>query len=645
MISFECKNCGGELELVSEGIGRCTSCRSKQPMPRINDEKFNRANRLRLENVNFDDAREIYETIVNDNPNEAEAYWGIVLCRYGIEYVKDPYTDEYKPTCNRIIESSIQEDADFKKAVSCASDEENREYYINQARMIDKIQQRILSIARTEQPYDIFISFKASDDVTKEETEDSKRATSMYYALKEKGYRVFFSKETLKDKAGEEYEPYIYAALKSAKVMILVGTKAEYMNAKWVKNEWRRFNKMRLDGEKKLILPAYAKMDPYEFPFELNGMQALSMERMDFLMDLLSNIERFIGESAKDRNDRETSESVNKILEQKGFVSNKYARWNENGKKLLEMGHYNEALLEFNKAIEENPNYANAYWNRLLTKLKISEEQMKGIAIDFTDEKDYIMAITYAEGEERERYVEVANISKKNLQLQNDYEKETRRIYIEYTSNNENSENPLLSKRREKETAIEKGVEQIKKTYPKMLSTSIMFTIIYGVGWITALVGAGLVQMGVAAGKPVYWIGFGICILVSLVFIWICVPTILLKLIVSALSPFIAIIATIICIISVIVGSVKNKKFKKVYDSYMQDVDEYEKVLDDLGVEYKKRLYELNKEYDEKNKNTFFTISKGNAINYTNFEQELRDKYIIRDIEVFTKDDEEENAQ
>ena len=40
--------------------------------------------------------------------------------------------------------------------------------------------------------------------------------------LVEKGYRVFFARITLEDVAGTEYEPYIFAALNSAKVMVVL---------------------------------------------------------------------------------------------------------------------------------------------------------------------------------------------------------------------------------------------------------------------------------------------------------------------------------------------------------------------------------------------------------------------------------------
>ena len=49
---------------------------------------FSRANRLRTA-CQFDSARNVYEDIIKNFPEEAEAYWGLILCKYGIEYVDD----------------------------------------------------------------------------------------------------------------------------------------------------------------------------------------------------------------------------------------------------------------------------------------------------------------------------------------------------------------------------------------------------------------------------------------------------------------------------------------------------------------------------------------------------------------------------
>ena len=61
---------------------------------------FNRANILRMKSE-FDKAEEIYEKIIQRDSTQAEAYWGLILCKYGIEYVDDPATYKKIPTCHR----------------------------------------------------------------------------------------------------------------------------------------------------------------------------------------------------------------------------------------------------------------------------------------------------------------------------------------------------------------------------------------------------------------------------------------------------------------------------------------------------------------------------------------------------------------
>jgi len=88
--------CGGNLEVADNiTVCECEYCGTQQTLPKTHDEViinlFNRANNLRSK-CEFDKAQEIYEKIVSSNPEESEAYWGIILCKYGIEYVEDPAT-------------------------------------------------------------------------------------------------------------------------------------------------------------------------------------------------------------------------------------------------------------------------------------------------------------------------------------------------------------------------------------------------------------------------------------------------------------------------------------------------------------------------------------------------------------------------
>jgi hypothetical protein len=82
---------------------------------------FSRANRLRA-NCEFDKAADVYESIVADFPEEAEAYWGLVLCKFGIEYVDDPATGKKVPTCHRSSFDSVLDDTDLELALKkCGS--------------------------------------------------------------------------------------------------------------------------------------------------------------------------------------------------------------------------------------------------------------------------------------------------------------------------------------------------------------------------------------------------------------------------------------------------------------------------------------------------------------------------------------------
>ena len=117
MAILKCKMCGGDLN-VTEGVSVCACeyCGTMQTVPTVDDEKkitlFARANRLRFNNE-FDKAAGVYESIVADFPEEAEAYWGLVLCQYGIEYVDDPATGKKIPTCHRSSFESVMDDNNF----------------------------------------------------------------------------------------------------------------------------------------------------------------------------------------------------------------------------------------------------------------------------------------------------------------------------------------------------------------------------------------------------------------------------------------------------------------------------------------------------------------------------------------------------
>ena len=294
MSVFKCKMCGGTIEFEQGAtIGTCDSCGSQQTLPRLDDDKksnlYDRANHFRRNN-DFDKAMSIYESILNEDKTDAEAYWSIVLCRYGIEYVEDPATLQRVPTINRAQYTSIFADEDYKAAIQYATIEQ-KILYENEAKTIDKIQKGILEISNQEEPFDVFICYKETDSLGKR-TRDSVLANDLYHQLTQEGFKVFFSRITLEDKLGVAYEPYIFAALNSAKVMVVIGTKSEYFNAVWVKNEWSRYLALIKGGAKKVLIPAYKDVDPYDLPEEFSHLQAQDMSKLGFMQDLIRGIKK-----------------------------------------------------------------------------------------------------------------------------------------------------------------------------------------------------------------------------------------------------------------------------------------------------------------------------------------------------------------
>ena len=368
MAIIKCKMCGGDIELSPDKtFGTCEYCGSTMTLPKVSDDQraalFNRGNHFRRSGE-FDKALAIYENIVREDDTDAEAHWCCALCRFGIEYVEDPNTYEYLPTCHRASFDSILEDVDYLAALE-HSDGITRRQYQKDAAKIAEVQRGILATSQKEEPFDVFICYKETDDATKERTRDSLDAQEIYYNLTQEGYRVFFSRITLEDKAGTEYEPYIFAALNSAKVMVAIGEKAEYFNAVWVKNEWSRFLSLMRKDRSKLLLPCYKNMDPYDLPEQLSVLQGYDMTRIGFMQDLIRGVKKVLAKNEPKETVRETV--VQQVVQQSTGGANLTAQL-KRGNQALEDRDWAAADGFFDKALDMDAECAEAFFGKALAK-------------------------------------------------------------------------------------------------------------------------------------------------------------------------------------------------------------------------------------------------------------------------------------
>ncbi len=392
MAVLRCKMCDGDLDYQENAtVMQCKYCRTWQTVPQVNEEEiqnlFNRANVLRRK-CEFDKAEQVYERILEQNDREPEAHWGMILCKYGIEYVKDPATDEHKPTCHRTSYDSIVADEDYKLALEHA-DYASRELYEKEAKEIDVIQKEILALSAKEKPFDVFICYKENDG-NGNRTQDSVIANDIYHQLTQEGFKVFYAAITLEDKLGKDYEPIIFAALNSAKVMLAVGTKPEYFNAVWVKNEWSRYLKLIKKDRTKLLIPCYRNMHAYDLPEEFAHLQAQDMSKVGFITDLIRGIRKVMDASKP----KETTVKIEAVAP----TSQSVAPMLKRVFLCLEDQDFSKASELLENVLNVDPECAEAYIAKLMIEKKLgSKELLYSLDCDLNENSTFIKAKRFAD--------------------------------------------------------------------------------------------------------------------------------------------------------------------------------------------------------------------------------------------------------
>lgn len=352
---LKCKMCGGDLEIIEgQPFAVCENCGTRQTYPHIDDdeirERYNLGNYERRNN-NFDTAFAIYSDLaISSRGDEPEAYWNTMLCRFGILYQKDYRTNQEVPTLNRTQMNSVFEDPGYLKAIEYA-DTNTRAYYEQQAEKIEELRKRFIGVINREEPYDVFICYKETDAFG-QRTEDSVAAQSLYDYLTKEGYKVFLSRVTLADVAGVDYEPYIFAALNSAKVMFVFGTREEYVNAPWVRNEWSRYLSAIKGDFTRLLIPVY-RDDPSYFPAELKMLQGFNMSTPGWYQDAKTRVDKVVGKKTvrQEAAPRAYTGSSDQLI--------------ENAKAQLRLGDRGKARKLYQEVTEKYPSDYRGWWGLL----------------------------------------------------------------------------------------------------------------------------------------------------------------------------------------------------------------------------------------------------------------------------------------
>ena len=437
---MKCNVCGGNLIPNKEGLLICEFCGnvyhdqsvSKELENQLRSKSKNESIKmLELAEANrqcgdYDEAYYAYQGYLENNPKDARGYWGKVLSKYGILFEEEQIgtCTVQKPTLNRMNECSILEDEDYQKAI-LFSNEEQKSEYIATATEIDQIQKHYMSLIFKEKPYDVFICFKAQEDKDGSTTRDSSIAYEIYERLNALGnLNVFFSRITLQEQmAGGLYEPYIYSALNTAKVMILVGTSSEHVNSQWVKNEWSRFHAQMKKDPSKVIIPVVEGMELSKMPELIPLGYGLEYKGEETLAELTEGILNLTGKGRVLEEDEEKKALV--IL--KDQLKTKCD--NKDFKAVREIA---------DKILDIDAKCGEAYYYLLLAEYKVEKGTMLAeldgkwlessyykYAVRFGDEtlKNRLEAIEQRYEMRKENEYEQAELERKQLELEKHFQK------------------------------------------------------------------------------------------------------------------------------------------------------------------------------------------------------------------------------
>lgn len=126
----------------------------------------------------------------------------------------------------------------------------------------------------------VFLSYKNSDNGRV--TEDANIADALYESLCKAGIKTFYSNVTLVEKGSSLYKEAIEEALDDSVVLIVIGTKIDYIKSKWVKYEWSSFHEDILADDKPngIIVPYISeKIMRNEKPRALRNLETFLIEK------------------------------------------------------------------------------------------------------------------------------------------------------------------------------------------------------------------------------------------------------------------------------------------------------------------------------------------------------------------------------
>lgn len=402
-LQFTCPSCASVIGVDHGDYIQCRCCgnKYKKKIKELLEGRvytdLSHAVEARQE-ADFDTARDKYDTLINryqGGLGTEEAYWGKLLCEQYVIFYQNEYGDSI-PSFWEINDTPCTKSESYKKALEYGAESGNRENYERLAKLIETYKQKYRAVKKADpEGYQVFICFKDSG------TNNAQLGYNLYNQLS-RHYKVFFSKESLKTLVGNDYEPTIYHAMRTAKVMLVLCSSREHLDSQWVKNEWWRFAKFCENDssqEKTLIPLIMPGFDPGLRPNDLKkNIQYLNVDH-NLTHDLFKRLREIF-----DRDHARITVQMNDFEKDMRLAEED---WNA--------GRIDEARMSVDRILKENIDKPNNHVTALLLQAKIFSNGYKRM-------KDERAVAVWAQVEEEARRHSV------DLQAKEEYRRYRKKI-------------------------------------------------------------------------------------------------------------------------------------------------------------------------------------------------------------------------
>ena len=169
-----------------------------------------------------------------------------------------------------------------------------------------------------------------------------------------------------------------------------------------MKNEWSRYLSLMKHDHKRLLIPCYRDMDPYDLPEELSMLQSQDMSKIGFMQDLLRGVQKVMNAG----NQAEASGAVRQVVQTAaGGMTPGINSLMERTYLFMEDGDFDSAEEYIERVLDIDPKYAPAYAAKVCVAFRIRKESgLADAPFLYEDNSDWQKALRFADSKQRAIY-------------------------------------------------------------------------------------------------------------------------------------------------------------------------------------------------------------------------------------------------